>query len=263
MAEALFWLALLFFQKEGGVMRIIGVIPARYASSRFPGKPLADIHGKPMVWWVYQQAKKVERLNEVYVATDDERIAAACREHDMRYVMTSDKHLTPTSRICEVSETIQADYYVNINGDEPLIKSSIIASALYFDEISGIYVGSVAAPCRNPVESFDPANFKVILNANKECIYISRSQIPFPKGTLSYEFLKYIGVNVFNREALRYFSATPRDIIEDAEDIELLRFINNGIRVHFTLVDCSALSVDSVKDLEQVRKILSSKETLL
>lgn len=99
-------------------MKIIGVIPARYKSSRFPGKPLVDICGKPMIWWVYQQAKKVPEFDEVYVATDDDRIEAACKEHDMKVIMTSDKHETGSDRVAEVATKVEGDLFVNIQGDE-------------------------------------------------------------------------------------------------------------------------------------------------
>ena len=111
-------------------MKIIGVIPARYKSSRFPGKPLVDICGKPMIWWVYQQAKKVPEFDEVYVATDDDRIEAACKEHDMKVIMTSDKHETGSDRVAEVATKVEGDLFVNIQGDEPVINPEMIQEVI-------------------------------------------------------------------------------------------------------------------------------------
>ena len=113
-------------------MKIIGVIPSRYQSSRFPGKPLAEICGKPMIYWVYQQVMKVKEFDEVYVATDDSRIEEACKKYDMNVIMTSDKHQTGTDRLGEVAEKIEADFYVNIQGDEPMIEPETIQKVITY-----------------------------------------------------------------------------------------------------------------------------------
>ena len=134
-------------------MKIIGVIPARYKSSRFPGKPLVDICGKPMIWWVYQQAKKVPEFDEVYVATDDERIEAACDEHHMKVIMTSDKHETGSDRVAEVATKVDGDLFVNIQGDEPVINPEMIQEVIsIFLEDETVTFGSLKKEITDPEE---------------------------------------------------------------------------------------------------------------
>ncbi|MDR0643300.1 MAG: 3-deoxy-manno-octulosonate cytidylyltransferase [Treponema sp.] len=238
-------------------MKIIGVIPARYASSRLPGKPLLDIGGKPMIWWVYQQAKKVAELDEVYVATDDERIAAVCREHDMPFIMTSDTHQTPADRIHEVSEKVRADLYVEINGDEPLIVPATIRAVIPGNLTKDKpFVASLYSRITNPIDAIDTTNLKVVVGQRGLGLYISRIPIPFPKGSLDFEYKKYIGIVAFNKIALDEYAGLPRGEIESAEDIDLLRFIENGIPVLFLKVECKTISVDTYKDLERVRELV-------
>ena len=236
-------------------MRIIAVIPARYKSSRFEGKPLADIHGKPMIWWVYQQVKKARRLDEVYVATDDERIEAVCHDYGMNVIMTSDTHLTPTDRLHEVSNLIDAEIYISVNGDEPLIQPETIESIIpphSIDE-NEIYVSNLVSEIVNPVELADPSNLKVVINRQGKGIYISRSVVPFPKGSQQFNYKKHLGVYAFNKKSLNFYADTKRGLIEEIEDIDLLRYIENNIQVNFYVVSSSTLSVDTKSDLEVVR----------
>ena len=181
-------------------MKILGVIPARYASSRLPGKPLADILGKPMVWWVYQAAKQSPLLNDLVVATDDERILAVCKEYGMNAVMTRADHDTPTSRIQEVSCLIQADLYLQIMGDEPLIDPKafelILPKTLPDDPY---YVAGVTNRMEHPADVIDFSNQKVVCNARREILLISRSPIPYPKGTVDFEYEKITGIQLFSK----------------------------------------------------------------
>jgi 3-deoxy-manno-octulosonate cytidylyltransferase (CMP-KDO synthetase) len=237
--------------------RIVGVIPARYASSRFPGKPLADIHGKPMIWWVYQQAKKVAELDEVIVATDDERIRDAVESFGGHTLMTSNKHPTPADRIHEVSEKASADLYVEINGDEPLIDPDIIRAVIPISlNKNKPFIASLYSRIKTPIDAIDPTNIKVVIGRRGLGLYVSRSPIPFPKGSLDFEYKKYIGIVAFNKRALDEYVALPRGEIESAEDIDLLRFIENGIPVVFSEVECKTISVDTTKDLECVRELI-------
>jgi 3-deoxy-manno-octulosonate cytidylyltransferase (CMP-KDO synthetase) len=239
-------------------MKVIGVIPARYASSRFPGKPLADIHGKPMIWWVYQQAKKTISFSSVVVATDDQRIFDACQSYDISVVMTSADCPTPANRIHEISCKIDADLYVEINGDEPLIEPETIESVIPPGVADNQpYVGSLYSIITDAIDAIDPTNLKVVVSHNGYGMYVSRSPIPFPKGSLNFTYKKYIGIVAFNKSALDFYAATPRGEIEIAEDMDLLRFIENGIPVHFGEVDCKTISVDTEKDLLKVCDKLS------
>jgi 3-deoxy-manno-octulosonate cytidylyltransferase (CMP-KDO synthetase) len=239
--------------------RIVGVIPARYASSRFPGKPLADIHGKPMIWWVYQQAKKVAELDEVIVATDDERIAGVCREHDMQFIMTSNKHPTAANRISEVSENYEADYYVCINGDEPLLPISAITAVVPQVIPQDIPFGTnIITQMTDPAEVNDVANIKVTFDKYYNALYMSRSPIPAPFRTLEYKYYKHVGVLGYNKAMLKLYRDTAPGRFESIEGIDTLRFLDYGVRLQLIEVaECRSLSVDTPKDLEIVRNIMS------
>jgi 3-deoxy-manno-octulosonate cytidylyltransferase (CMP-KDO synthetase) len=238
-------------------MKIVGVIPARYASSRFPGKPLADIHGKPMIWWVYQQAKKAAELDEVLVATDDERIAEAVKTFGGKYVMTSLEHKTPNDRAAEVAFKVEGDMFVVINGDEPLLDPNAITASLPSDdEYSEFYSSNVIIKFTSPVELADPANIKAVFNKKGEAMWISRAPIPYPKGSLEFEYWKVIGVAAMSRKALEFFVSTPRSKLEEIEELDIYRFLENGKTVYLKKADAHTLSVDTPKDLERVRALI-------
>ena len=241
-------------------MNIVGVIPARYASTRFPGKPLADICGKPMIWWVYNQVKKVKQLSEVYVATDDERIKVECEKYEIKVVMTKSTHANHISRVQEVSDLIEADLYVCVNGDEPLIDkisiSKIIKKAMYTPEL--FFVGAFRY-LTNPVETIDSANIKIVTNKKNKAIYISRTPIPYPKGTLLFQYKKYVGIECFSKEALDYFVRTKMGFIEKIEDIDHLRYLENDKNLYFYEIQSESISVDTKKDLEKVKDIIKDR----
>lgn len=241
-------------------MKILGVIPARYASSRLPGKPLADILGKPMVWWVYQAAKQSPLLDDLVVATDDERILAVCKEHGMNAVMTRADHDTPTARIQEVSCLIHADLYLQIMGDEPLIDPKafelILPKTLPDDPY---YVAGVTNRMEHPADVIDFSNQKVVCNARREILLISRSPIPYPKGTADFEYEKITGIQLFSKKALDFYAATPKSALEKAEENDLMRFIENGHTVHAVLSPYKTVSVDTPKDVDIVCDILKKR----
>lgn len=244
-------------------MKIVGVIPARYGSSRFPGKPLQDICGKPMLWWVYQQAKKVEEFADVYVATDDERIMDLCNKYDMNAVMTGE-HSTHIARVHELSTKVDADYYVNVNGDEPLIEPDTIRAIIPEETSDNPKVFGLMKILKDPVELIDPTNIKVAANKDGTALYISRAPIPHPYKTILFEYKKAIGVECWNKAALELFVNSEPGVMETIEDLVALRFFENGCPMHYTLVESNSLSVDTPKDLEKVRvlmeKILENKE---
>lgn len=238
-------------------MKIIGVIPARYKSSRFPGKPLADICGKPMIWWVYNQAKKVEDFDAVYVATDDERIEKACKENDINVIMTSDEHKTGTDRIGEVARKIPADLYVNIQGDEPLIEPETIVQAIKpFYDNPDLQITNLMTKIDDPVDVINFTVPKVITNAENIGIYLTRSTAPYPKGRLDYSYYKQVCVYGFKPEVLDFYCKSPRGKIESIEDIEILRFIENGYKVQYIEVDSETIAVDTQNDLAKVNKYI-------
>ena len=241
-------------------MKIIGVIPARYQSSRLPGKPLADICGKPMIWWVYQQAKKVNELEDVYVATDDERISNVCNTLNIPVVMTSKDNPTHLNRIYEFSQSIDADLYVVICGDEPLIKSEVIKAVIPTECNNQTYIArALMREFTEPTEVVDPGNIKIAANSNGDCMYLSRSPIPYPYKTVLYKFRKIVGIECYNKNALDFFVHAPVGELERIEDIAILRFMEGKVGMHFTLVESNALSVDTFRDLEKVRDIISKR----
>lgn len=241
-------------------MKTIAVIPARYQSSRLPGKPLADILGKPMIWWVYQEAKKCPKLADVVVACDDERIAAACREYGMNYLMTSPDHDTPTGRIWEVSTRLDADLYLQVMGDEPLINAAafdlILPHTLPDDPY---YVSVLTNVMCHPADVVDFSNQKVVTNARREILMISRSPIPYPKGTLDFEYEKVTGIQLYSKQALAFYHETPKSLLEKAEENDMMRFIENGHTVHAIVSPYKTVSVDTAKDLALVCEILQKQ----
>lgn len=244
-------------------MKIIGIIPARYQSSRFEGKPLADICGKPMVWWVYQQCKKVKELTEVYVATDSNTIYEVCKELEIEVIMTSDKHPTGTDRIGEVAQKIRADVYVNIQGDEPLIEPETIRKAIVpFLENKGYEITNLMTKITDPVDVVNFTVPKVITNNDNIGIYVTRTPAPYPKGTIDFSYYKQVCVYGFTPKALEFYCNSARGKIETIEDIEILRFIENNYKVKYIEVDSDTVAVDTKKDLEKVRRIMKDKLSL-
>ena len=241
-------------------MKLIAVIPARFSSTRLPGKPLADICGKPMLWWVYAKLSSMDVFSQVICAVDDERIATVCQEYKMKYMMTSNDHSEHISRIHEVSEYVKAEYYICINGDEPLISEQCILPALPKELHKEPYFSGVMRVLKSPAETIDFSNIKVVTNRQGRCIYMSRSPVPYPRGTYFFDYKKYVGVECFNKSALDFFVSTPMGEIERVEDIDHLRFLENGVDMYFHEVESESISVDTQKDLEYVRKIMMSRE---
>ncbi len=240
-------------------MRIICVIPARYSSSRMPGKPIVDICGKPMIWWVYNKAKRDARFSDVLIATDDDRIIEVCRKYNMKSIMTSEHHDTPTSRLCEVSTKISADYFLLLMGDEPLINEACFDLIIPKDEVNEYYVAALTNVIEEATEVIDYSNQKVVCNKRREALVISRSPIPYPKGYLDYKYEKVTGVQLFSRKALEFYSSTERSKVEKAEENDLMRFIENDIKVKMICSPFKTISVDTSKDLEKVREIIRDR----
>lgn len=241
-------------------MKIIAVIPARYESSRFQGKPLAEICGKLMIERVYLQAKKVEEFDEVYVATDDSRIYDACVERGLNVVMTSTSHRTGTDRVGEVAEKVKADLYVNIQGDEPLIEPATIRKAiepfLESEVNTEIKVTNLMTEIHDPVDLINFTVPKVLAAKDGRGVYLTRSAAPFPKGNIDVKYYKQVCVYGFTPEALRFYCEYGKKYgkakIEAIEDIEILRFIENGYLVKYLEVESETIAVDTPNDLKRV-----------
>ncbi|WP_226677968.1 3-deoxy-manno-octulosonate cytidylyltransferase [Mesobacillus jeotgali] len=244
-------------------MRIVGVIPSRGGSTRFYNKPLANIHGKPMVWWVYHHAKEVECFEEVYIATDSEEIKEVCESFGAKVVMTSKDHDTATDRLYEVSQQIDADLYVMINGDEPAIGAKDIVKCIP-DNLNSeeFYVSNLMTDFTDPVEVIDTSNLKIVTNKDGICLFISRNPIPYPKGGMNYSYQKFVGVGAFTKNALHYYHDTPRGPIEKIEENDSFRFIENRKDIYYINAHCKTISVDTPKDIEKVEQYMKQSSKL-
>lgn len=241
-------------------MKVVGVIPARYASTRLPGKPLRDILGHPMIWWVYQRVLKVKRLNGLYVATDDKRIETVCMENGIPVVMTSNTHRTAAHRLQEVSEHIHADFYLQLNGDEPLINTEAIEAAIPDvvpqDDAFGT---NIITEMVEPAQVMDPSNIKMVFDEQMNALYMSRTPIPYPFKAINFKYYKHVGIIGYNKKMLDLYRDTEPGRFESIEGIDTLRFLDYGKQLKLTLVpNCHSLSVDTEQDLQMVIKILQN-----
>ncbi len=247
-------------------MNIIGIIPARYASTRFPGKPLALIAGKPLIQHVVEQCQKAKSLSEVIVATDDTRIFEVAQDF-CRVEMTSPDHPSGSDRIAEIVERNSCDAVVNIQGDEPLIDPSVIdavAGALGQSEMS------TAATLITHVGEYENANVvKVVINAARQALYFSRRTIPYLRDAASrpaaeqlaaFPFLKHLGIYGYRREALLRLVKFPPSLLEQAEKLEQLRALENGIAIAVVTVNYDSIGVDMPEDVGRVEKILKNHQ---
>ena len=244
-------------------IKILGVIPARYSSTRFPGKPLVSIAGIPMLLRTYLQANKCTLLDELVVATDDKRIQNFCKNNNIPSIMTSKNCLTGTDRISEVSKKIDADLYVNIQGDEPVMDSALIDEVVeQFHKYGKKYIAYNLYKLVDKLE--DPLSdslIKVIVNEEDELMYMSRLPVPFEKNKAAVCFKKQVCVYGFTKKALTIFSSRDKTLNEKYEDIEILRFLDMGYRVKMSEVNLSSIAVDIPEDIEKVENYLRLKES--
>ena len=242
-------------------VKIIGVIPARYNSTRLPGKPLVDICGKPMIWWVYNRCIKAKGLDDIYVATDDLRIQQICEKYNIPVIMTSNKHNTAAQRLQEVSETLKADFYLQLNGDEPLINIDAIEAAIPKDVPLNIEFGTnVITEMEEPAQVMDSSNIKVVFDDKLYTLYMSRTPIPCPFKTIDFKYYKHIGIIGYNKKMLDFYKNSVPGRFELIEGIDTLRFIDYGKKLKLSLVhNCHTLSVDTEKDLEIVVKMIKEQ----
>lgn len=242
-------------------MKVVGIIPARYNSTRLPGKPLIDINGKPMIWWVYHRVCKVNKIDEIYAATDDMRIYQKCEEFKIPVIMTSTKHRTAANRLWEVSNSVSADFYLQLNGDEPLINTLAIEKAIIDNIPQNIEFGTnIITKVTDPVLVMDSSNIKVVFDQNMNALYMSRCPIPFPFKSLEYNYYKHVGIIGYNKKMLDFYNQSVPGKLELIEGIDTLRFLDYGKTLRFVIVDnCESLSVDTQMDLEYIRKVIKEK----
>ena len=239
--------------------RLAIVIPARYASTRLPGKPLLEILGKPMVQHVYERALEVPGVDTVVVATDDERVFDAVRGFGGRCVMTSPEHPSGTDRLAEVMQTDDADIYINLQGDEPLVRPgdiALLAEGMRAD--SSVQVGTLCHPI-DAQEARNANTVKVVLAANGDALYFSRAAIPFARDDAPARYLKHVGVYAYRREVLAAYSALPAAMLEQAEKLEQLRLLAAGLRIRAFKVAPSGPGVDTPACLARVRALMAGE----
>lgn len=242
-------------------MDVIGVIPARYGSSRFEGKVLADIHGKPMLQWVWEAAKKARVLDEVIIACDDRRIEEAVQSFGGKAVFTSKEHPSGTDRICEVVNPLEVKVVVNIQADEPLIEPVMIENvARPLLDTPQLNMATLMKEIDDPQEIADPNVVKVLTDKNGLALYFSRAGIPYRRdksGEVTY--YKHIGLYAYTKDFLFIFKNLPESTLERIEKLEQLRVLEQGFRIKVIETKISTVGVDTPADLEKVKKILSGK----
>lgn len=233
------------------------IIPARFDSTRLPGKPLADIAGKPMVQHVWERASEVKSAYAVIVATDDQRIVDVVRGFGGVSVMTSPAHPSGTDRLVEVMTLIDADIYINLQGDEPLVRPAdieMLAAGMIAD--STVLIGTLCHPIKSS-EAANPNTVKVVLANNDNALYFSRSPIPYPRDSEVARYLKHVGVYAYRREVLAQYSELPQPMLESAEKLEQLRLMSAGYLIRTFMVEPTGPGVDTPECLTQVRALMS------
>lgn len=246
-------------------MKTYVVIPARFASTRLPGKPLADIHGKPMVQWVTEAASRAQGVERVIVATDDERVAAAVRAFGGNAQMTSPHHQSGTDRVAEIARAIPGDardVFVNVQGDEPLIDPRAIEKAAALVASGRFAVGTLMSPLASREELESRSVVKVVADSNKRAIYFSRFPIPYTRAEApqsGFAPRKHVGLYAYSREALLKWSSLPPSALELGESLEQLRALEAGITIGIDEIESQVIGVDTPEDLEKVRERLKLK----
>lgn len=242
-------------------MDVIGVIPARYGSSRFEGKVLADIHGKPMLQWVWEAAKKAKILDEVIIACDDRRIEEAAESFGGKAVFTSKEHPSGTDRICEVVNPLEVKVVVNIQADEPLIEPVMIENvARPLLDSPQLNMATLMKEIDDPQDIADPNVVKVLTDKNGLALYFSRAGIPYQRDkSIEVTYYKHIGLYAYTKDFLFIFKNLPESTLERIEKLEQLRVLEQGFRIKVIETKISTVGVDTPADLERVRKALTKK----
>ena len=245
-------------------LTVVVVIPARYGSTRLPGKPLVSLAGQPMIQRVYERAKAAQRVNRVIVATDDDRILQAVQAFGGEARMTRPDHRTGTERVAEVAAHETGDVFVNVQGDEPLLDPTAVdtaVGALLDDPQSSI--ATVATPIKTPADIMDPNVCKVVLDFDENALYFSRAPIPWVRDTATHiqvRHLKHLGLYVFRRDALLEYPTLPQGELERIEQLEQLRWLENGWKIRVAEVEHDAVSVDVPDDIPRVEKLLARRD---
>ena len=246
------------FGRTSQTPSVVAVIPARYASTRLPGKPLADIAGSPMIEHVYRRAAEARGVDAVVVATDDERIAAAVERFGGVARMTQSLHRTGTDRIAEIARDLPCGILVNVQGDLPLVEAGMIeqvVEALTTDDT--VRMSTVCRRITDPADYANPDVVKVVVDRAGNALYFSRSPIPYVRDVGRTRVFKHVGMYGYRRDFLLEFAALPQTDLEQAESLEQLRALEHGIRIRTVETQYDSIEVDSPDDLERVRRLMA------
>lgn len=239
-------------------MKVVCFIPARYASTRFPGKPLVEICGSPMIEWVYKAATSSKMFDEVYVLTENEKITSACDSLGLKWIMTSTSHVNGTERVAEAASRVEADLYVTLQGDEPLIETENIKELISL-MVDGIDCAFLKTKYTNPIDVVNGTTPKVVCDKWDNVLYMSRSPIPYPKESIGFDYYKPMGQYAFRKNTLDLYRNLPRGSLEAIEDIELLRLVEAGVKIKTKLVESDTIAVDTVKDFLRVTDYIKNR----
>jgi len=237
-------------------MKAIAAIPARLASTRLPRKMLREIAGKPLIGFVYEAVRSSPLLSNVIVATDSDEIMEACRQHGWNAQMTSSSHRSGTERVHEISSREAADVYVNVQGDEPLVRAEHIAALLQVMKSPQAQVGTLMTPA-TAEDIPNPNAVKVVVERNGKALYFSRATIPFDRDRAHPRYYKHLGLYAYRKEALDKFVSLPESTLEKSERLEQLRFLEHGIAIYVGETGFDSIGVDTEEDLQRVIELLS------
>lgn len=239
-------------------MKFVGVIPARYHSTRFPGKPLALINGKPLIQHVYEQVKKSHELYSVIVATDHEEIEKLVKQFGGQVVMTSTSHETGSDRMAEVSAKVEGDFFVNIQGDEPLIQAELIDELIQKAKSKSDSVITAKTRIKVKADIENPNVVKVVTDKNGKALYFSRSPVPYNRSKKDINYFKHLGIYCYPKMILQEFVNYEPTLYEQVEVLEQLRMLENGISIYVVETVNDAIGVDTPEDIQKVEMYLNS-----
>jgi len=238
--------------------RCYGIIPARYGSTRFPGKPLADILGKPMFWHVFKRASRCPQLSKIVLATDDHRIVVAAKNLNVPAIHTRDDHLSGTDRVLEAAEQLNVSedaVVVNIQGDEPILDPDMLTELIRPFTSLNVKVTTLAKKI-DVKEAGNPDRVKVVFSKDNRALYFSRAPIPYSSDLQKNELYGHIGLYAFRMNILRKFVELGPSLLEITEKLEQLRLLENGIPIHVVITNYNSMGVDRPEDIETVTRIL-------
>ncbi len=236
------------------------VIPARYASTRFPGKVIANLAGKPIIQWVYEKAIAAKNIDDVYIAVDDEKVAKVVESFGGKYIMTKPEHPSGTDRIWEAAETLDADIIINVQGDEPLIPTEVIEElAEKMKSDCSLEMGTVAVPVKRKEVENNPNAVKVIFDSANIAIYFSRAMIPYLReGGEDMTVYKHWGIYAYKKDILKQLVSIPESNLEKCEKLEQLRALENGVKIYVITSNLESIGIDTPEDLIEAEKKVNS-----